>query len=541
MEIELKLALDPAAMPALLRHPALKALRRARMRTARLANVYYDTPDSLLAAEGIALRVRRAGRRWVQTIKGPPEPGAGAGLQARAEYEWPLPGPALDLTRLSATPWRKLIAKTEKRGGLVRCFATDFERRTIPLRFPDGTLALLCLDRGAIRATRDGRARNLPIAEIEIELESVESVESGAAANLFGLALALAADLPLAVMTVSKAERGHALRHGGRDLVSAPARARSVPFAKDAATVDVLSQLVRECLHQIAANAMGLLEDDDPEWVHQMRIGTRRLRSCLALVAPLAPSPALDFLVTEVKWLAGVLGTVRDWDVFTRETLPPLSAALARDATTAGALKRLRARALSRDRAARAAARDAVASRRFHRLLLAGGLHCATPRFGTVIAAVGAGQPDVLGNRADAFASALLERRQRKLHARAASLLEGSPEERHRVRIAAKRLRYVAEFFSPLFPRKRIKAYLKALTALQDVLGRLNDTATALRVASETGGPAADAAAGAVRGWVAAQAAAMEPGLAGAWRQFAAAKPFWLRRQRRSACRSRTR
>jgi inorganic triphosphatase YgiF len=522
-EIELKLALDPAAMPALLRHPAVTALSRARMRTTRLASVYYDTPNCLLAAEGIALRARRDGKRWVQTIKGPPEVAGGGGLQARAEYEWPLPGPALDLTRLAATPWRKLIAIAEKRG-LVRCFTTDFERRTVPLRFPDGTLALLCVDRGEIRAARDGRTRRVPIAEIEIELET------GAAANLFGLALALAADLPLAVMAVSKADRGHAVRRGERDLVTAPAKARGIAFAEHSPTVDVLSQLARECLQQIAANAAGLLEDDDPEWVHQMRIGTRRLRSCLALVAHLARSAALDFIVTEVKWLAGVLGTARDWDVFINETLPPLTAALARDATTAAALKRLRARALARGRAARAAARDAIASPRFHRLLLAGGLLCATPRFGTRPPAVGAVETDALSAPADAFARTLLARRHRKLQARAAALAHGSPEERHAVRIAAKRLRYVAEFFSPLFPRKRVKPYLKALTALQDVLGRLNDTATALRVASETGGPAADVAAGAVRGWVAAQAAALDPDLARSWRRFADAKPFWSRR-----------
>ena len=294
-------------------------------------------------------------------------------------------------------------------------------------------------------------------------------------------------------------------------------------------------QLVRECLQQIAANTAGLLADDDPEWVHQMRIGTRRLRSCLALVASLAPSAPLDRIVTEVKWLAGVLGAARDWDVFVHETLPPLSGALARDAATAAALRRLRARALSRARAARAAARDAVASPRFHRLLLAGGMLCETPRFGTADAAAGTTDPDVLGGRADAFARTLLARRHRKLHARAAALAHGSPEERHAVRIAAKRLRYVAEFFSPLFPRKRVKPYLKALTALQDALGRLNDTATALRIASETGGPAADVAAGAVRGWVAAQAAALDPELVRSWRRFADAKPFWVRRRRSPA------
>lgn len=523
-ESELKLAIDPPAMPALLRHPAVKAVRRSRMRTARVVSVYYDTPDSLLAVQGIALRVRRVGRHWVQTIKGPAEPDAGAGLHTRPEYEWPLSSAALDPALLSATPWRKLIAKAGKRGGLARRFATDFERRTIALRFPDGTLALLCVDRGEIRASHEGRTRRTVIAEVEIELES------GAAANLFGLALALAADLPLAVMTVSKAERGHALRAGRPDLYVAPVKAPGVALAQDVRLVDALSQLTRGCLQQIAANAAGLIEDDDPEWVHQMRIGTRRLRSCLALVAPLAPSAALDFMVSEVRWLAGVLGSARDWDVFLRETLPPLAAGLAADAPIAAALRRMRARALSRGRAARAAARDAVASPRFHRLVLAGGLLCATPRFGTQDAVAEPGVTEALAGRADAFSVDLLERRHRKLHVRAAALDRGTADERHAVRIAAKRLRYIAEFFAPLFARKRVKAYLKALTALQDVLGRLNDIATALALASETGASTPDIAAGAVRGWIAAQAAALEPDLVAAWQQFAAAQPFWDRR-----------
>src|SRR5206468_7382282 len=129
-----------------------------------------------------------------------------------------------------------------------------------------------------------------------------------------------------------------------------------------------------------------------------------------------------------------------------------------------------------------------VASPRFQRMLLAGGYLCAAPHFATDAAASAAQRDDALDGRATAFAAALLARRHRKLEQSASALDSGSPEERHAVRIAAKRLRYIAEFFAPLFPRKRAKAYLKALTAVQDVLGRLNDVATALRVANESGG-----------------------------------------------------
>jgi len=173
--------------------------------------------------------------------------------------------------------------------------------------------------------------------------------------------------------------------------------------------------------------------------------------------------------------------------------------------------------------------REAVGSARFQRILLAGGYLSTAPHFATEAATGRTPRDDILSGRARAFASNLLAKRHRKLNQAAKALESGTPEERHAVRIAAKRLRYIAEFFAPLFPRKRAKAYLKALTAVQDVLGRLNDAATALRVADESGGVGHDAATGAVRGWVAAQAAALEPDIASAWRRFARAKSFWDR------------
>ena len=520
-EIELKLSIDPRAAKASLLHPAVKALRTGRVRTARVDSSYYDTADSLLGDADVALRVRRIGKRWVQTIKGPAEDTTGGGLFARAEYEWPLARPALDYERLVATPWNKLIAKAVKRGGLVRRFTTDFERRSIALGFPDGTRAELCVDLGEIRATRDGETRRAPIAEIELELEQ------GSPANLFDLARRLADDLPLAVMTTSKAERGYALLEGDRDVIGKPTRAESVPLAEDASTEDALAALVRGCLRQIAANARGLVADDDVEWVHQMRIGTRRLRSCLRLVAHCAPSGELRRLVSDVKWLAQTLGAARDWDVFVTDTLPPLARWFARDRTTAAGLTRLRSRAQARRKIARTEARAAVVSARFQRMLLEGGYLCAAPHFGTDPSANAADDDKRLRGAAAEFAASLLARRHRKLEQSAVALESGTAEERHAVRIAAKRLRYIAEFFAPLFPRKRAKAYLKALTGVQDVLGQLNDTATALRVADELGGSQADAATGAVRGWVAAQAAALEPEVESAWRRFARAKRFW--------------
>ena len=442
-----------------------------------------------------------------------------------------MPGPAIDLSRLAATPWKKLVAKAADEGGLVPCCTTDFERRTVDLEFPDGTTAQLCVDRGEIRALYGGRARRAPIAEIEIELTH------GDEANLFRLAVALAADLPLSVMTESKSERGYALRRGLSNRVASPVRAAKVALAADATVAEALGAIARECLHQIAANASGLVADDDPEWIHQMRVGTRRLRSCLSLMAPFASDGLLDPVVAEVKWLAAILGKARDWDVFVTETLPPLSAWFARDASSAPGIKRLRERAARRRLAARKDARAAVASPRLQHLLLAAGFACtpsqfappAAPSAAPPVAPPATERADLadLAEGARGFAAKLLARRHRKFVGLAATLTHAGNEERHAARIAAKRLRYGAEFFAPLFPGKRTRTYLETLAAAQDALGQFNDAVTAAALASELSGLADDAAAGAVRGWVAAQAAALEPHLAKAVRRFNAAKPFW--------------
>ena len=88
-EVELKLALDPAAGRKLARSAALE--KRARRK--RLTSIYFDTPDTVLAKHRMALRLRRSGKRWSQCLKAGTS-GAG-GLHARGEWELDRPGPTL--------------------------------------------------------------------------------------------------------------------------------------------------------------------------------------------------------------------------------------------------------------------------------------------------------------------------------------------------------------------------------------------------------------------------------------------------------------
>ena len=517
-EVELKLFLDPRALkgPAaaarFAQHPAIAHVRSGRARTTRLVSTYYDTPDLRLARHGIVLRLRRDGTRWLQTVKGPPLPGTSAGLHARSEFECRLVHPSFDAAHLAMTPWHRVLTRAMRRKLLVPQFTTAFVRHAIPVAFPNGTRAEVAIDSGTIRAGR----RTERISEIEIEMVSGEPLP------LFRLAQALAVDLPVTIASANKAERGFALARGAGG-VGEPVRASTVALGEDPAAEDALRNIAQGCLAQIASNAAGLVADNDPEWVHQMRIGTRRLRSCLGLVPR---TPARDALIAEVKWLAQALGNARDWDVFATETLPPVVAAVGTDAAAATSFARLRRRVSVRRVRARADVRDAVRSGRFTQLLLACGALCATPHFGRSDEAA----LRAFATPARTFAEQLIERRHHKLARRAKDLEHADPGERHKARIAAKKLRYAAEFFAPLFPSKRARAYLEALSGLQDVLGHANDAETVHRLVE--GLPGADDAAmtGAIRGWAAANAATLTREIAHVAGRFAGSRRFWADR-----------
>lgn len=520
-EVELKLRLSRREVAALARHPVVGALKRGRARTEILSGTYFDSEDWRLARDGIALRIRRAGRRWVQTVKGPESDQAGGGLAARAEYEWPLRAgdraPPLDLAAIGKTPFAKPIARAAGSAGFGVRFITEVRRTTIPLAFPDATKALLCLDVGEVRSPAPRRSR-AGLCEVEIELEA------GTPLRLFELALALLAEFDLVVEARSKAERGHALATGTRPR---PVPAEDVRQDRDADAAGAIATIVRNCLRQIGANADGLLADDDPEWIHQMRVGVRRLRSCFAIARRHVPPAALGHLADDLRWLAGALGPARDLDVFLLETLPAMRAAGARAATDVAAAERalapLEEHARGQRVAARRDARAAVASKRFARLLLAGAALAATPRFG---APDGSAEAAALAAPAKAFAADVLGRRHRKFARGVERLHRMSPAERHRLRILAKRLRYATEFFASLFPGRRTRAYRRSLAGLQAELGRLNDATVAAALAAELGGAASPGAAMFV-GWAAAQDERAAKALDRARRTFARAAPFW--------------
>jgi inorganic triphosphatase YgiF len=198
-ETELKLGLQPLALPHLRRHPLLAAPAA----TQRLLNTYFDTPDLALQARRMAVRERLADAQWLLTVKTAGH--SSAGLSRRQEWEGPTTPGALDFAALvdDAALAQELMAL---RPALQPLFATDFQR----LRWlvdHGGARIEIALDQGRIHVPGTDWSEDL----LELELELLNGPEAALHTLADALRHAPGVALALTPSDTSKAQRGLAL------------------------------------------------------------------------------------------------------------------------------------------------------------------------------------------------------------------------------------------------------------------------------------------------------------------------------------------
>ena len=484
MEVELKLALDPADVK---RFRKAAALAHAKPRLTHMDGVYLDTSGCELSRHGMALRLRSEGKHWMQCLKAG-RSGTG-GLHSRGEWEYEQDQRVVDLARFRETPLATLKDTATLHQRLHAAFRVTFDRTTWELRPRKGSRLEVALDTGHV-AGGDG-AESI----CEVEIECLE----GDAAAAFELAEALMETATLRPSSVTKARRGYRLFRGEK---WEPVKAVAPDVRAGMAPVAAARAIVAAALEQLQANEEGLLGSDDPEFVHQARVAMRRIRSALRMFAkPIGRSRA-DAWRRALGRATRSLGTARDWDVFVTETLPALPAA-----------PEVVERARRQQSRARRRARKAIRSRAYALAIL---------RISRWLSEANAGEGK---GKLDRFAARRLDKRHARLVADLAKLSSASVEERHRTRIDAKRLRYVVEGLAPALDAGEAKRYARMLSALQDALGRANDAVTGRRLLA-TLRPAASLAAFA-HDWLAARIADETKGLEELARDITNIKPFW--------------
>jgi CHAD domain-containing protein len=281
----------------------------------------------------------------------------------------------------------------------------------------------------------------------------------------------------------------------------------------------VLGHLADVILHKAPLAAAGR---NGPDPVHEMRVAVRRARSAIAVFRPAVGCASVDAVAIGLKALADRLGPARDWDVFVAETAAAVGEVLPDDT----GLRRLRAAAERRRRHAYAALRGWLNSPAFRCL----GIALAGLAGGRAwMMALEPAQQETLGVGLDAFAGRSLARRLHRLATAGEAIEQLGPDALHAIRLRAKRMRYAAEVFAPIYPPKAARRFLRRLATLQDRLGRLNDGTVANTLLGELGaaaGPRAHAV-GLVRGFLAARAGDARGRVARAWKRFHRLEPFW--------------
>lgn len=467
------------------------AMRRGKVEETRLQARYFDTADGALAARQLVLRLRKEGRRWVQTAKGP-----GKGSFDRMEHEVPLTGrarPQPDLHRHDGEPVGRCLREAlgDDDAPLECVLETDIGRLSRVVHAA-GTAIEIALDRGALRA----RGRSLPVLEIEFELKE------GSGAGVVELAGRWCEAHGLWLDPLSKSGAGRRLAAGDGTV---PAAKGLPPQLQARSAAGFAAAVLHAGLQQALDNARELAAGTgSDEHVHQLRVGLRRLRTALRELRDL---PAIAELRGAVEPALGalfhVLGQHRDLSTLVPRVQRQLAAAGAPELRWQPALPDLGA-----------AVRAPEVQAAWLQVLAAIGQLEAAPQ-------------ETAGTLKEV--RKLVRARLARLHGqlrRAGRHFEAlEPEQRHEARKRLKRLRYLAEMAQPLFSRRRIEAYLGELKQVQDALGAYQDHAVAqsLFQAHAKDEPGSFFAAG----WLAAREPALVADCAKACRRAAKARPFW--------------
>ncbi len=200
-ETEIKLRVTRETLAALREHPLLALRRQGDWQRHELFNQYYDSVARDLAHNRVALRVRKDGQHYIQTLKTRGQ--SVAGLSERNEWEWPLERPELNVALLTDDCWPAALTELD-RHSLEPIFRTDFVREKADLAWQSGNTEVIveaALDLGNVTAGQQAEE----LCELELELRQ------GEPDALLELAIELAQDLPLMPSDISKAERGYRL------------------------------------------------------------------------------------------------------------------------------------------------------------------------------------------------------------------------------------------------------------------------------------------------------------------------------------------
>jgi CHAD domain-containing protein len=241
----------------------------------------------------------------------------------------------------------------------------------------------------------------------------------------------------------------------------------AVPNSLDT-VAEAAARILRAQAWKMRVNRDGAVQDIDSEYIHDLRVATRRARFALHLFVDIFGRPLCDELRGELSWVARTLGPMRDIDVL-RERLPSLLARVEANGDDSAFLARVLGARRAEERKGVVAC---LGSERYEHLVHT--LESMEPP--------GPDTMDAVPLSVVAFAHRRVARALSRIRAHVGSRAEIlEPAQLHGLRILFKRLRYTCEFFSSVCD---VSVLIEASTAFQDQLGRYQDGAAAIEFLS---------------------------------------------------------
>lgn len=225
-------------------------------------------------------------------------------------------------------------------------------------------------------------------------------------------------------------------------------------------------EILRYLFEIIKANEAGIRADIDTEFLHDYRIAIRRTRSALSQIRNVFPAEETEHFKQSFRYLGQLTNELRDLDVYLLsedEFEARLPEAMREDIVLLfDYLRAQRERALEEVKAS-------LSSSEYTRILGEWEEFLNEP-IPEKTDAANAAIPIV------DLARKRITKRYRRVIGEGEYILDHVQDELlHALRIECKKLRYLMEFFSSLFPRKKMTRLIKQLKKLQDNLGEIND------------------------------------------------------------------
>lgn len=292
-------------------------------------------------------------------------------------------------------------------------------------------------------------------------------------------------------------------------------------------------QTVSETLQVILRTNFEQLEEwedaarswEDIEGVHQTRVAFRRMRSALSIFRSAISRPVAKPWSDEMRDLANRLGRARDMDVFIDEALGGINGRLplAGGDRLEHIARAFREHAYEDVRAMLDGEQYALFKRRYRDWV---GVRAWEK------AELKPKQRKRLAEENVLFARKLLDGQERRVLEAGTNVDKFAAEEMHRLRIECKKLRYAAEFFSPLFAG--MEGFIGHMKGLQDLLGVMHDVSLLRDLLGEMLADVTDQEvlryAGGLVGWRTHEYLQLLDGFDALWEEFVEAKHPWWRK-----------